>query len=118
MQAPQSKIMKQRSLKIGTWNLCLGLKNKKDYVSKITKQHKIDILCLQETDIEPSYPLNILSFKGYDFLTENNSSKARTGIYINNSITYQRRSDLEKVDCGIIIIDINLTIKSCIHKSY
>ena len=41
----------------------LGLKNKKDYVSKIISEHKLDIVCLQETEIEQSYPLNILSIK-------------------------------------------------------
>ena len=96
------------SLYICTWNLCLGLKNKKDYVSKIIKQHKLDIICLQETDVELNYPQNILSFKGYDYLTENNSIKARTGMYINNLIPYQRRTDLEKMDCGIIIVDVQL----------
>ena len=63
---------------------------KKDYVSKIIN------------------PQNILSFKGYDYLTENNSIKARTGMYINNLIPYQRRTDLEKMDCGIIIVDVQL----------
>ena len=71
-------------------------------------EHKVDIMCLQEIDIEANYPHNILSFKGYNFLTENNSIKARAGMYINNTITYQRRSDLEKMDCGIIIVDVNL----------
>ena len=98
-----------KNITIGTWNLCLGLKNKKDYVSKIIKQHKVDIMCLQETDLELNYPRNILSFKGYDFLNENNSSKARTGMYINNLIPYKRRDDLEKIDCGIIIVDLNLS---------
>ena len=30
-------------------------------------------------------------------------------MYINNQIPYQRRTDLEKLDCGIIIIDLNLS---------
>ena len=72
-----------------TWNLCLGLRNKKDYVSKIITKHQIDITCLQETDIEPDYPQNILAFKGYDYLSENNSVKARVGMYVNTEIPYQ-----------------------------
>ena len=82
--------MNKQNLKIGTWNLCLGLRNKKDCVSKMIREHNIDLLCLQETDIEPNYPHSILSFKGYDYLTENNSVKARTGLYINNTIPYSR----------------------------
>ena len=80
-------------------------------MSKIINEQKLDIVCLQETDIEPNYPLDILSFKGYEFLTENNSIKARAGTNINNSIPYHRRADLEKPDCGIIIIDLNMTKK-------
>ena len=30
-------------------------------------------------------------------------------MYINNTIPYQRRSDLEKIDSGIVIVDLNLT---------
>ena len=86
-------------LTIATWNLCLGIRNKNYYVSKIINEQKLDIICLQETDIEPNYPLNILSIKGYDFLSENNTIKARAGIYIYDSIPYQRRNDLEKQDC-------------------
>ena len=109
---------KTKNIKIATWNLCLGLSNKKDYVSKIINEHKLDIVCLQETDIQLNYPINILSFKGYDYLSENNTTKARCGIYINNQITYQRRFDLEKPNCGIIIIDINITRKYRIHCLY
>ena len=109
---PQSKMNENiRNIKIGTWNLCLGLKNKKDYVSKIINQHNVDIMSLQETDIEQNYPINILSFKGYDYLNENNTSKARTGMYIKASLPYLRRDDLEKKDCGIIIVDLQLTKK-------
>ena len=67
----------------------LGLRNKKDYVGKMIKENKVDIMCLQEIDIEPNYPHNILNFKGYDFLTENNSLKARAGMYINKSSAWK-----------------------------
>ena len=113
--------LKTKNITIATWNLCLGLRNKKDYVSKIINEHKLDIVCLQETEIEPNYPLKILSFKGYDYLTENNSEKARTGIYINSNIPYLRRIDLEKPDCGIIIIDLDLTKKYrilCLYRVF
>ena len=62
---PQNMNYKSKNIKIGTWNLCLGLRNKKDSVSKILIQNKLDIVCLQETDMEQNYPHNILSFKGY-----------------------------------------------------
>ena len=109
MNTQHTNTNKSKNITIGSWNLCLGLRNKKDYVSKMIKENKIDIICSQENDIKPDYPLNILSFRGYDYLSENNSTKARTGMYINNLIPYQRRTDLEKVDCGVIIIDIKLS---------
>ena len=39
-------------IKIASWNLCLGLANKKDYVASMIKENKIDICCVQEIDIK------------------------------------------------------------------
>ena len=51
--------------KIGTLNLCLGLKNKKEEVKQLIIKNNIDILCIQETELERDYPVEILTFKGY-----------------------------------------------------
>ena len=72
-------------LKLASWNLCLGLANKKDLVSKIIKENEIDICAMQEIDIPADYDTSILSFKGYDLITENNNAKMRTGLYIRNN---------------------------------
>ena len=96
-------------VKIASWNLCLGLRNKKEYVSNVINENKIDVCCLQEVDIEPNYPTNLLSFKGYSIEIENNTKKARSGIYINNKIPYTRMSNLEGQDCGLVIIDLHLS---------
>ena len=98
-----AEIKNIKNIKIATWNLCLGLKNKKDYVSKVINEQKLDIVCLQETDIETSYPINILTFKGYNFLSENNTIKSRAGIYINN--IYLKKS-LHYSDCVTLGIRI------------
>ena len=37
---------------------------------------------------------------------ENNSVKARTGIYLSNSINYKRKSELEGIDSNLLIVDI------------
>ena len=92
--------------KIATLNLCLGLKNKKDVVKRLLVDNNIDICCLQETEIDILYPINILSFSGYNYESEVNSIKARTGIYIKNNVSYKRRNDLEGVDSHMIIVDI------------
>ena len=39
-------------IKIATWKLCLGMTNKKEYVTEMIKEKKIDICCMQETDVK------------------------------------------------------------------
>ena len=90
------------NIKVATWNLCLGLANKKELVSQIIKNEQIDICCMQEIDIPLGYNCNLLSFKGYNLITENNNVKSRTGLYIKNGIDYSRRSDLEGLNNGLI----------------
>ena len=53
-------------MKIATWNLCLGLPNKKDNVLRELESNKIDVCCLQETEIDENYPTNILSSPSYE----------------------------------------------------
>ena len=53
-------------MKIATLNLCLGLKNKKEAVKKLIVDNEIEILCLQETEIPVSYPIGLLTFKGFN----------------------------------------------------
>ena len=63
------------SVKIATWNLCLGLPNKKDTVLRVLESEKIDICCLQETEIDENYPTNILSSPSYELELERNTGK-------------------------------------------
>ena len=93
-------------LKIGTWNLCLGLPNKKDIVKNYIKTEAIDVCCLQETEIPKDYPRALLSFSDYKIEIEGNQQKKRTAIYINDKIKYERREDLEGINSHIIVIDI------------
>ena len=92
---------------IGTLNLCLGLKNKKDEVKRLIAENKIEILCLQETELESDYPTNILSFRGYCIETERNTGKIRVATYIKDTISYTRRTDLEGENSHLVIIDMN-----------
>ena len=52
-------------LNIGTWNLCLGLPNKKDTVTSYLKARNISVCCLQETEIQNGFPKNILNCANY-----------------------------------------------------
>ena len=92
-------------MKIATWNICLRLKNKKDYVYQVIKENKIDICLLQEVEIEKLYDTNLLSNKDYKLEVETNTIKARTAIAIHEKIQYKRQSTLEGENTGIVIID-------------
>ena len=50
-------------LKIGTLNLCLGLKNKKDLVKDILMSNEIDILAMQEIELESTFDTNLLNIQ-------------------------------------------------------
>ena len=41
--------------KFGTWNLCLGLPNKKDTVTKYLNDNNVSLCCLQETEVPSNY---------------------------------------------------------------
>ena len=94
------------TLKIATWNLCLGLFHKKDYVRTQLYENNIDILTLQETELSPELQLENLQIKGYSIEVEKNNKKRRVAIYIKNSISYKRRVDLEREGLHIIILDV------------
>ena len=94
------------AIKIATLNLCLGLKNKKEEVKRLILNNDIDILCMQETEIPADFPVELLTFKGYNYENEHNIVKSRCGIYISNKISYVRRTELEAQGIHAIIIDL------------
>ena len=96
------------TIKIATWNLCLGLFHKKDYVRTQLHENNIDILTLQETDLSPELQLENLQIKGYSIEVENNNKKRRVAIYVKNSISYKRRIELEKENLHVIVLDIEI----------
>ena len=98
--------MMEINLKIGTLNLCLGLKGKKDLVKKILNENDIDILCMQELEITRDYDCNLLSIPGYILEIEENLNNRRVGYYIRDNVKYNRRKDLESLNCHIVILDL------------
>ena len=105
-------------IRLATWNLCLGLQNKRDLVLHELDQNKIDICCLQETEINNDYPINILSSSNYTLETENNDIKRRVAVYIRNQINYTRRIDLEEPNTHVIIIDLIASVRMRIITLY
>ena len=96
------------SVKVATWNLCLGLPNKKDVVIQELLTNKIDICCMQETELDQNFPTDILSTRDFVFEPEVNNAKKRVGVFINKNIKYRRRDDLEEPNTHVIIIDLLL----------
>lgn len=94
------------NLRICTWNLCLGLTNKKNIIKNTILTNNIDICCMQETEISPDFPTELLTFMGFEIETEINDYKKRVAIYIKSGIKYKRRIDLEGENNNLIIIDI------------
>ena len=109
------------NIKVATWNLCLGLPNKKDYIDHKLNHENIDICALQECEVSPLLDEKHLSLRDYKIELETNNNKKRTGIYIHNRLSYLRRKDLEDENLHLVIIDVdginNLRIIS-IYRSF
>ena len=105
-------------LTIGSWNLCLGLPNKKDIVTQYLQENKIAICCLQETEVPVNYPENTLNCNGFVLELESNEEKKRAGIYILQGTNYKRRLDLEMKGHHIVIIDACMGINIRIFNVY
>ena len=105
-------------VKIGTWNLCLGLPNKKELILETLKKNKIDVCCLQETELGHNFPEEILNSSDYCFEAENSTNKKRVGIYVHKRLNYQRRFELEEKNRHLIIIDLELDINIRIITLY
>ena len=102
----------QTVLRIGTLNLCLGLKFKKDLVRNILLENEIDILLMQETEVEKDFDCELLNIPGYSLECETNDVKRRVGTYVKNTIKYTRRFELEGENNHLLIIDVENGIKT------
>ena len=81
-------------------------------VKKILEQNKINVLCMQETEITNDIDRNELNIPGYRLEIEQNLIKARVGFYVSKSVNYVRRTDLEGINSNLIIIDLEGTSQS------
>jgi exonuclease III len=94
------------SIKIGTWNLCLGLRSKKDLVQKYIIDNNLDVCCVQQTKIDKNFNEVLLTFLGYSIEVENNDVKRQVAIYMRNRLNYRRRAELEGTNCHLVIVDL------------
>ena len=93
-------------LKISTLNLCLGLPNKKDLVKTMLIKEKIDVLCLQETELPYNLDHSLMSLVDFQYESELNTVRSRVGMYVRSGLKYVRRQDLEGINSHIIVIDV------------
>ena len=105
-------------IKIATLNLCLGLQFKKNLVKEFILNEKIDILCMQETEIKNNIALPNLTIPGFDIEIEHNVKCSRVGIYIKSGLNYIRRTELEGRNSHVIIVDIIGKKNYCIINIY
>ena len=70
-------ITMNKNINIATWNLCLGIANKKDTFTAYLTANEIQICCLQETGIPMGFPDNLLNCNGYYIELEMNSLKKK-----------------------------------------
>ena len=95
-----------KEIRIATWNLCLGMFQKRDYIRDLLFRKKIDVLNMQEVELNPDTDPKYLSIKGFKLELGVNEDKIRVGTYVSNKIKYKRRMDLETKNSNIVIIDL------------
>jgi exonuclease III len=83
----------------------LCLQSKKDIVKNYILENKIDVCCVQETEIVKHFDVNQLTFPGYCIEVENNDVKRRVAIYISNRINYVKSHKLEEANSHLVIIN-------------
>ena len=74
-------------IKISTWNICLGLKNKKDYIYDTLRDNNIDICALQEVEIDKNSTQSLMGDRDYKIEIEKSTGKARSAIAIKKQYT-------------------------------
>ena len=98
-------------MNVATWNVCLGFKNKKDYIYETLRENEIMICAIKEAEIKKDFDPMMLSSKDYKIEVEKSSSKARLAMLFHNSISYERKFNLEQEDSSVIVVDINVKNK-------
>ena len=80
----------KKTINVCTWNLCLGLQYKLNYVKEILIKEDVDILCLQETELEEGLDMSILNINGYELETDLANKTIRSVVYIKTTLNYER----------------------------
>ena len=118
----KNAMSKTTSLRVCTWNVCLGIKYKLKQVEEVLKKNKIDIICLQEVELTSEDDLSIVELEGYTKEVERGEGKRRSMLYIKNTIHYERHEDKEKPNTHVILVSIKENNKivqlASIYRTY
>ena len=95
----------KKNINVCTWNLCLGLQHKLNYVKEILIKEDVDILCLQETEIENGFDISTLNIKGYELETDSSNTIIRTALYVKSTLNYERIAN-QNLDQNLIVLKI------------
>jgi exonuclease III len=114
--------IKTKQIKICTWNVCLGIFHKLQFVKTAIEENDIDILCIQEAEVKVEDNVNLLQIQGFSLEIEKTSTtfSRRTIMYIKNHISYERMSHLEKEDAHVICVKLqkyNICLAS-VYRTY
>ena len=96
----------KKKLVVCSWNVCLGAKTKLHLIKEQLYKEKIDILCIQEAEVEIDEDEKDYAIDGYQMELENSTSKRRTLVYIDKNVNYVRKSQMEKKDAHIILLEV------------
>ena len=112
----------KRNISLCTWNVCLGARCKLSIIKDLLNDNKIDVLCVQESEIKSEENLEEYQITNYSLEAEIVSAgfKIRTVMYIKSDISYRRINQLEKADSHQIVIKLlkaNVVVTS-LYRTY
>ena len=112
----------KRNISLCTWNVCLGARCKLSIIKDLLNDNKIDVLCVQESEIKSEENLDEYQIMNYSLEAEIVSAgfKIRTVMYIKSDISYRRINQLEKADSHQIVIKLlkaNVVVTS-LYRTY
>jgi exonuclease III len=112
--------MTNNNLKVCTWNVCLGLKYKLNYIRELLVKNSIDILCIQEAEVAADDEKRILEIPNYSLELERvtGSNVIRTVMYIKSTISYVRHEDEESPNTHIILISCHGLGIASLYRTY
>jgi len=91
------------SLRIATWNVCLGAFHKTNLIKYHLSHENLDILFLNETKLNEKHDHELLKISGYHLVTPKNMLNSRIATYIHSNTNYI----INKTNLDLVTISIS-----------